>query len=582
MERALSVTLLGAVQASYDGEVIDLGTAKQRAVFVLLTLRVGEIVPSEALAEVLWRDRQPRNAVSLLHTYVARLRRLLEPDAPRHARNHVIASASGGYRLSLPAHRIDLMRFRRLTEAADELLRRGRPAPAFELLTAAVSMWSDPDLTGLRRLLPGGDPVDTLRREWVNACLQLVTVALDLDRPVDALRVAERLAAAEPLHEAVQARYVIALARSGRRARAVERYAQIRERLTAELGIEPGPELIACARDLRDDAPAYTLPDAVPATAKPPCSPVTDDVPDTDTLIGRGADLAAVTRMLAGNRVVTIAGPAGCGKSALAAAVRQRAETVHVDMSRVPTPAEAKARIHRLLTVPGVALRPLLLLDNVDHLTDTCAALVDDLVRADHFQAVLVTSREPLGLAYETVWRMHPLPSAPADPRNPPPAVRLFAHRAAQAEPGFRVDERNLPVVSAICARLDGLPLAIEHAAGRVTDETPDEMLRSLDRPAPAYRAVIFAALQRSLDSLTPAERWCFTRLSELPRQFRLGDAHRVCDSAPWWRTGTQAILDGLVHKSLLTVRHEGNVPAYAMLSSVHQFAATLGAGAVS
>jgi hypothetical protein len=92
----------------------------------------------------------------------------------------------------------------------------------------------------------------------------------------------------------------------------------------------------------------------------------------------------------------------------------------------------------------------------------------------------------------------------------------------------------------------------------------------------PPCQAPVFASLQRSLDSLTPAERWCFERLGTLPRTFRLDDVDRICDSAPWWRTRTQILLDGLVRKSLLTVRHPGGGLAYAMLRTVHQFAAML------
>ena len=77
-------------------------------------------------------------------------------------------------------------------------------------------------------------------------------------------------------------------------------------------------------------------------------------------------------------------------------------------------------------------------------------------------------------------------------------------------------------------------------------------------------------------EAMKPAERWCFERLGALPRTFRLDDADRVCDSAPWWRTRTQILLDGLVRKSLLTVRHRGGGLAYAMLRTVHQFAAML------
>ncbi|WP_146167840.1 AfsR/SARP family transcriptional regulator, partial [Micromonospora sp. MH33] len=242
MKRQLSVTVLGTVQVHDGTAPVDLGPSKQRALLALLALQVGENIPVGTLALALWGDNPPPSGSHLLHTYVARLRRALEPGSPRHGRTNVIASSPRAYRLQLYADQVDLTRFRRLAEAARELVRRDRRSAAFELLVAAVNIWTDPDLTDLRALLPGEEAVAALRREWVSACLDLVTLGLELDRPAEVLATAEHLAAAEPLHEAVQARHLTVLARTGRRAAALDRFAGIRARLAAELGIEPGPE----------------------------------------------------------------------------------------------------------------------------------------------------------------------------------------------------------------------------------------------------------------------------------------------------------------------------------------------------
>jgi predicted ATPase/DNA-binding SARP family transcriptional activator len=580
-----------------DGSPVDLGTSKQRAIFALLALRAGEPTTVETLAAALWGDCPPPNAVPLLQTYVARLRRVLEPHAPRHARTNIIASSPGAYRLELHGDRIDVVRFRRLTEAADKLLLRQRRSAAFELLVPAVASWADPPLADLRTLLPGHEAVAALRREWVTACQRMVSLGSELRRPAEVMPVAERLAAAEPLNESVQARYVTALLRFDRRDCAAQRYAEICARLAGELGMEPGPELLACRRELdRARPPAGP----VTATSRPAWKPLR---PDPGELIGRASDLRAVAGLIADRRVTTVTGPAGSGKSALASAVSRTVRdsypggVVHVDLSGTRSPVEAGSEVRRRVPEPGTA-RPatarghgdlLLVLDNADHLTDTCAALVDELVRAGRNASALVTSREPLGLGYETVWRLSPLPAVLTEPGGVTtmPAVQLFARRAQQARPGFRMGGRDIRTVAAICARLDWLPLAVELAADRMADESPAELLRRLDDldrsprrlrrgDLPPYRAPVFASLQRSLDSLTPAERWCFERLSRLPRTFRLDDVDRVCDSAPWWRTRTQILLDGLVRKSLLTVRSRGGGVWYAMLRTVHQFARML------
>ncbi|SCL66481.1 ATP-binding protein [Micromonospora chersina] len=607
MKRQLSVTVLGTVQVHDGTAPVDLGPSKQRALLALLALQVGENIPVGALALALWGDNPPPSGSHLLHTYVARLRRALEPGSPRHARTNVIASSPRAYRLQLYADQVDLTRFRRLAEAARELIRRDRRSAAFELLDAAVAMWTDPDLTDLRALLPGEEAVAALRREWVTACLDLVTLGLELDRPAAVLATAEHLAAAEPLHEAVQARHLTVLARTGRRAAALDRFAGIRARLAAELGIEPGPELTAAHRELRD-GPAAARPAVPPpgCVASRPRPPWRGTRPGATELIGRETDLARVTGLLTDHRVVTVAGPAGCGKSALALAAARRVHpgyadgVLSVDLAAARTPDDVTREIRRLLRLPERGGLPrlladrhlLLVLDNVDHLTDSCAGLVDDVVQVGRRVSALVTSREPLGLAYESVWRLPPLPALTTGPDGVRgmPAVQLFARRAAQARPGFEVGAKEIGTVAVICGLLDRLPLAVELAADRMADESLDELLRRLDDPLtalrrpdrrgrPAHQTSLSAALQRSLDCLTPAERWCFVRLGALPRLFGLDEVDRVCGAAPWWRLRTSVVLDGLVAKSLVTVRHHAGRPTYAMLRTVHQFAARLLAG---
>lgn len=607
MKRHLMVTLLSRVQVHDGTAPVDLGPSKQRAVLALLALHVGENVPVTALARALWGDNPPVNSGQLLHTYVARLRRALEPDAPRHARNNVIVSSRRAYRLQLAPHQVDLTRFRRLAEAARELMRRGRRSAAFELLTAAVREWADPELIDLRAVLPDGELVPAVRREWVNASLDLVTLGLALDRPAEVLDAAARLAAAEPLHEGVQARHLTVLARTGRRQLALERFAEIRRRLAAELGIEPGPELTAVYRDLQHG------PVAARAAAPTRLASASDVAwrgprPPDNELIGREYDLAAVGRLLTDYRVVTVAGPAGCGKSALALAVAQAAHrryvdgVVCVDLTTARSAHDVIRQLCQLLHLAGerrvdvsrhlADRHVLVVLDNVDHITDSCAALVNDVVQVGRRVSVLATSREPFGLPYEAVWRLPPLPAVTirSNGIRDMPAVRLFVRRAAKVRPGFTVSRRELTTVSLICGLVDRLPLAIELAADRLADENLDDLLRRLDDPLtalrrpgrqgrPAHQASLSAALQRSLDCLTPAERWCFTRLGALPRRFSWEAVDRLWRAAPWWRLRTSVVLDGLVAKSLVMVRHHAGRSTYAMLRTVHQFAGRLLAG---
>jgi predicted ATPase len=164
--------------------------------------------------------------------------------------------------------------------------------------------------------------------------------------------------------------------------------------------------------------------------------------------------------------------------------------------------------------------RLLLVLDNVEHLVAPCARRVDDLIRSCRQVSTLVTSCERLRLPYEAVWTVLPLAvDAPGDAGLPSqaPAVRLFARRAMQMRPDFRLTAENLDTVTSICGRFDGLPLAIELAAACMAADTLDALkarvarrLRNLNPPRryqPARRHSLWSTLRRSMDCLSDAER---------------------------------------------------------------------------
>ncbi|HEV2439551.1 MAG TPA: NB-ARC domain-containing protein [bacterium] len=212
------------------------------------------------------------------------------------------------------------------------------------------------------------------------------------------------------------------------------------------------------------------------------------------SFVGREREIAEVHRLLRGTRLLTLTGAGGCGKSRLAVEAAGRVlgdfpDGVWVvelaalaDSGLIPdTVASALGLPEQPDRSPAGALvdylRPksvLLILDNCEHLS-ACADLTDTLLRAASGLRLLATSRAGLGVPGETLWRVPSL-SVPASGEVPPgdrlleyEAVRLFVERAAAARPEFRVTDGNAPAITQVCRRLDGIPLAIELAAARVS-----------------------------------------------------------------------------------------------------------------
>jgi predicted ATPase len=211
--------------------------------------------------------------------------------------------------------------------------------------------------------------------------------------------------------------------------------------------------------------------------------------------IGRGNEITDIQGLLAGRRFITLTGVAGCGKTRLALEVGARSLDSYADGVWLVdlTPLSDGQFVPRAVgSALGVRERPhqprsqtlvqhirgrrlLLVLDNCEHVIDGCAQLADTLLRACPSATLLATSREPLRLGGETIWRVPPLglPDLAArsdlDQLADCEAVRLFLNRAELAAPGFQMTEQNAPAIARLCHGLDGLPLAIELAAARVS-----------------------------------------------------------------------------------------------------------------
>ncbi|MGW4065751.1 BTAD domain-containing putative transcriptional regulator [Amycolatopsis sp. NPDC004747] len=253
----LRISVLGPLVAARGAEQLDLGPAKQRTLLALLALHPGEVVGLDEIIEVLWGERPPATCRELVHGYVSRLRRVLDPDAGQG--RSALRSVRGGYRLAVTGDETDLGRFRRLTAAARG--EGGHPEAAFALWARAVECWRGPaaaDVADCVRLHP---TVSELGHARIAAVLALSDTAFTLRRPEAVVGPLRALARLEPWHEGVHARLMLALAGSGQQAEALRVHARISTRLDEELGVRPGRELIAALRSvLRQEWPGSASP----------------------------------------------------------------------------------------------------------------------------------------------------------------------------------------------------------------------------------------------------------------------------------------------------------------------------------
>jgi predicted ATPase/class 3 adenylate cyclase len=327
------------------------------------------------------------------------------------------------------------------------------------------------------------------------------------------------------------------------------------------------------------------------------------------TFIGRQRELDELKALLSANRLLTLTGPGGTGKTRLA--LRLASDELEsfpdgawlVELAALSDPMLLTQTVAATLGVQEQQGRAsldaltdylrektlLLILDNCEHLVESCAQLADDALRAAPGLKVLTTSRESLGIGGETAFRVPSLPLPdPADAEDldrtaANDCVRLFVDRASAANPRFRLTERNAGSAAQICVRLDGIPLAVELAAARTTVFSPEQITARLDdrfrlltggsRTALERHQTLLALIDWSHDLLTDDERVVLRRLSVFAGGWSLDAAQAVCREE-----ASVDVLDTLARvadKSLVMVDQsaDSTEARYRLLETIRQYA---------
>ncbi|GIJ44901.1 SARP family transcriptional regulator [Virgisporangium aliadipatigenens] len=572
----MRVDILGPLRVVRDGAPVEVTGARLRALLIRLALAPGRPVGLDLLADAVWGGAPPPEATNALQALVSRLRRALGGGA--------VAAVPGGYRLAVEAADVDAFRFESAVEEGRKALQDNDFAGASRLLADASGLWRGPALADVAASGWASGHVARYEELRLSAWEDRVEADLRIRAPVELIAELRAAVASHPLRERPNALLMRALHADGRQAEALAAYADCRRRLADELGVDPSVELREAYLTILRTAPEQRRRTGNLRAA-------------LTTFHGREEELRRIAELVRAQRLSTLVGPGGAGKTRLASTVgaalaeRMPGGVWLAELAPVTDPDDVGPAVLRALgtreSAPGSRPEPLpdlterlatalsagptlLILDNCEHVLDAVARLAEDLLGRCPELRVLTTTREPLGVFGETLCPVGPLPL--------PTAVRLFADRAAAVRPGFVVSDADAPAVAEICRRLDGLPLAVELAAARLRSLTVEQVAHRLgdrfrlltggSRTALPRHRTLRAVVDWSWDLLDDAERHLMERLSVFAGVITASAARGVSTSdAP-------DLLLALTDKSLLqVVSTEDTEPRYRMLETIREYA---------
>ena len=589
MSASLEIRLLGPFEGLVAGRPAEVTGPKRHALLALLALRGGRMVPVEVLVDALWGAQVPAAPRNALQHHVSRLRAALGAES--------IVAAPDGY--ALAGATVDALRFEELLVRARSAVRAGDAGQAAELVARALALWRGRPLQGLPDSSWVGAEAARLEGLRTDALEEQFEAALALGEHTELVAQIRRTLEEHPFRERLWGQLMLALYRSGRQAEALETFRQARGVLAEQLGIEPGPGLQRLQAAILAHDPSLASVPAAPRGRLP--APVT-------SFVGRQQALAEGVELVGGHRLVTLIGPPGVGKSRLALEAARAVEhdfangVWFVELARAGRPADVGRVVARTLDARGPTpsrdplarvvqrLRQanvLLVLDACEPVVGEAARVAAGVLAQCPGVRVLATSREVLHLEGEVRFVVGPLavPAQGADAHELAAweSVRLFLERARASRPGLPLTQDRLALMAEICRRLDGLPLAIELAAARVSVLGLREILSALESRWPLFveardrqaipQRYLRTVVAWSHDLLHADEKALLHQLAVFRGGAPLSAVVATAARSQLDAARVTQLLGALVDKSILTASFPDGEPRYDLLDTVREYA---------
>jgi predicted ATPase/DNA-binding SARP family transcriptional activator len=611
MDKVVQIRLFGAFAVRVGDEPVPEGAwrlRKAKSLVKLLALAPERRVHRERAMELLWPERAPDAAANNFHQALYVARRALEAagadaSAVLPLRDDMLVLYPGG------RVQVDVDAF----EAAAALARATGELSDYH---AALSLHGGELLPEDRYEEWAAARREALTEAHLGLLVELSARLADDGDPGAAIEALEQVLVIDALHEAAHRALMRLFAATGRRQQALAQYHRLRDALRRDLEAEPDPQTArlyqALLRGEAGSDPAEQEPREQTARAPRgrPAERARHNLPLALTsFIGRDRELQEVARLLDRNRLLTLTGAGGAGKTRLAleaatARVSRCPDGVWlVELAGLGDPALVPAATASALGLTLPSQRPaleglsaqlaqwrtLVILDNCEHLVAACAVLAEHLLGACPGLRILATSREPLRAPGEVTWRVPSL-ALPDPERSVRPAelasyeaIRLFCERASDVASSFALSDDNAAAVAAVCSRLDGMPLALELAAARVGALSPAQIAERLgdslavltagNRSALDRQQTLRATLNWSHALLTGAEHALFRRLAVFAGSFTLEGTEEVAAGEGVDAREVADLLGRLVDKSLVVADEDRDGYRYRLLEPMRQYA---------